>query len=847
MSRQPERAAASPRWVPCGKHGDAAAVCQKVAVVGGALAACLGLLTFLGRATGELVLAGQFGPGYNPMAQSTAAMFLVLGAALILCVWAPFRGCRLCAAAVGAGVALWGASEMVENLSGVRLGLEERFFRSAAMADAPRENAMSPLTAVSCLLAGTALALLSRGPRRGAAWAGVLTAGVTLLNLYVLLSYLEPGGRTQDAIVAIRVAITTAAAWLALGAGLIAAGGPEHFLVRPLAGPSTRAVLLRAFLPTVVVAVLVAGALRSRVVTEALRGLDPALGATLWTLASAVVVALLISRTAGAIGGRIDSAESDRERAMEELAAARDAAERANRTKSLMLANVSHELRTPLTVVIGDTEELLEEVGDAGPGANWPGGLGEALPARLQEIRAQGQHLLAVIRDLLDMSRLEAGKVVLNPAPFDLAALAGATGAAAQPLATQKRNRLEIRLGANLGTMTADATRVKQCLLNLLSNAAKFTERGTLTFSVSRATLLGEDWVTFQVRDTGIGMTAEQQAGLFEPFAQADASTARKYGGTGLGLAITRGLCRLMGGDVTVESEPGKGSTFTIRLPAAHAPGAEAADGVGLVARPEGTGNLPADVPGPNTVLVADDDPAIRGLLRRLLRKEGFQVVTTDRGEECLRLARQLRPRAITLDVLMPGMDGWSVLSALKADPDLAEIPVIMLTIVEDRNLGHALGASDFLTKPLDRRRLAEVLRKWCGTPVRRRALVAEDEAVTRDLLRRALERNGWAVTEANNGREALTRVAQERPAISLLDLMMPEMDGFEFLTELRQHPEWQGIPVVVITARELSEEDRLFLNGSLLLSGCVKRVLQKGSFSLDQLAREVRDLVVQT
>jgi signal transduction histidine kinase/CheY-like chemotaxis protein len=815
-------------------------------VVGGALTACLGLLTLLGRATGQLALAGQFGPGYNPMANSTAAVFLVLGTALILCVWAPFKGCRLCAAVVGAGVALWGAFELFEHCSGVRLGLEERLFGSGATAHSPRANAMSPLTAVSCLLAGTALALLARAPRRAGAGAGVLTAGLTLLNFYVLLSYLEPEGRTQDAIVDIRVAITTAAAWLALGAGLIAAGGPGHFLVRPLAGPSTRAMLLRAFLPTVVVAVLVAGALCSPVVTEALRGLNRGLGATLWTLASAVVVALLISRTAGTIGDRIDQAESDRDRAMKELTAARDAADVANRTKSLMLANVGHELRTPLTVVIGNTEELLEEIGDVGPGADWPGNLHEALPARLQEIRDQGQHLLAVIRDLLDMSKLEAGKVELNPAPFDLAALARETAVAAQPLATLKRNRLEVRLGANLGTMTADTTRVKQCLLNLLGNAAKFTEAGSLTFSVSRATLLGEDWVTFQVRDTGIGMTAAEQAGLFEPFVQADASTARKFGGTGLGLAITRGLCRMMGGDVTVQSEPGKGSTFTIRLPAAHAAGAEAPDGLGLMAGPEGTGKLPSDVPGPNTVLVADDDPAIRDMLRRLLRKEGFQVVTTDRGEECLRLARQLRPRAITLDVLMPGMDGWSVLSALKADPDLAEIPVIMLTIVDDRNLGHALGASDFLTKPLDRRRLADVIRKWCGTPVRRRALVAEDEPATRDLLRRALERNGWEVTEAGNGREALARVAQERPALILLDLMMPEMDGFEFLTELRQHPEWQGIPVVVITARELSEEDRLFLNGSLLLSGCVKRVLQKGNFSLEELAGEVRDLVLQ-
>jgi CheY-like chemotaxis protein len=229
-----------------------------------------------------------------------------------------------------------------------------------------------------------------------------------------------------------------------------------------------------------------------------------------------------------------------------------------------------------------------------------------------------------------------------------------------------------------------------------------------------------------------------------------------------------------------------------------------------------------------------------------VLIKEGFRVVTAEEGEECLRLARQLRPRAITLDVMLPGLDGWSVLSALKADRELAEIPVIMLTIVDDKNLGFSLGAADYLTKPLDKSRLLTALRKYCPSPKMRCALIAEDDPATRELLRRTLEKDRWTVAEAANGREALASVAEKQPALILLDLMMPEMDGFEFLGELRQHAEWRKIPVIVITAKELSEEERLFLNGSLMLTSCVKRVLPKGTFSLDHLLQEVRELVDQ-
>jgi PAS domain S-box-containing protein len=522
---------------------------------------------------------------------------------------------------------------------------------------------------------------------------------------------------------------------------------------------------------------------------------------------------------------------TNRKRVEDALCRARDAAEDANRTKSQFLASMSHELRTPLAAVIGYAEILLEEARGADQG--------EFLPD-LQQIHIQSKHLLSLINDLLDMSKIEAGKVQLFLETFDLAGVVRDVVTTVQPLLERNGNALDVQAPADMGTMHTDVTRLRQCLLNLLSNASKFTDKGTVTLAVSREARPDGDWVTFRVTDTGIGMTPEQLGRLFQPFSQAEASTTRKYGGTGLGLAITRRLCQLMGGDITVESTPGRGSTFTIRLPADARPRPAAARPAPATEAPAGP--APAR-PAEQTVLVVDDDPAARDMLTRYLAREGYHVVTAADGQEALRLVKQVRPRAVTLDVMMPGMDGWAVLTALKADPELADIPVIIVSIIDDKNLGHALGASDYLTKPLERDRLLETVRRRCGGtsgPI----LVAEDEPATRDMLRRVLEKGGWTVVEAGNGREALDIVTRQRPALVLLDLMMPEMDGFEFLDEMRQRPELQSIPVVVLTAKDLTEEDRLFLNGSLLLSGCVKRVLQKGNFSLDILLREIRDLM---
>jgi CheY-like chemotaxis protein len=331
--------------------------------------------------------------------------------------------------------------------------------------------------------------------------------------------------------------------------------------------------------------------------------------------------------------------------------------------------------------------------------------------------------------------------------------------------------------------------------------------------------------VSFSVSDTGIGLTREQVGQLFQDFTQADVATAGKYGGTGLGLALSRRLCRLMGGDITVASEAGRGSTFTVRLPANVTATVEVTD-----ERGDGGESTSA-----GTVLVIDDQPAVRDLMRRFLSREGFRVLTAADGEDGLRLARAHRPDAITLDVIMPEMDGWTVLSALMADPQLAQIPVIMLTIVDDERTGYALGAADYLTKPVDRARLRAVLNQYRrDLPI----LVVDDDAGVRQLLRRMLDAEGYSAVEACNGREALSLVGERSPGAILLDLMMPEMDGFEFLGALREREAWREIPVVVITAKDLTAQDRERLNGSVL------RILQKEAWGQDALLGQVRALV---
>ncbi len=498
-------------------------------------------------------------------------------------------------------------------------------------------------------------------------------------------------------------------------------------------------------------------------------------------------------------------------------ALALEEAEGANRAKSLFLANMSHELRTPLSAIIGYAEMLVEEVEDgAGP---------DEVVRDIRKVETNARHLLGLINDVLDLSKVESGKMETFAEDFDVADMVREVAATAEGLVRKKDNRLELVLGGDVGRMHSDITRVRQVLLNLLSNAAKFTEGGLITLSAVREPggPGGADWMLYSVTDTGLGMSEEQMSRLFQRFEQADASTTRRFGGTGLGLSLTRAFGELLGGEVGVRSAPGAGSTFLVRIPATLPPAAE----------PE-----PAPVPdeGREVVLVIDDDATQRELMGRFLERTGYAARTAADGATGLAMARALRPHVILLDVTMPGMDGWSVLGALKADPAVAGIPVIMVTFLEQRALASSLGAADYIMKPVDWNRLGLVMDRFRNAEGD--VLVVDDDADTRGRLRHALEKQGWSVAEAQDGRDALEHVARALPRVILLDLSMPVMDGFEFIERLRERPGCGTVPVVVLTSLSLTPEDRRRLRGA-------NQVLSKGSVSLDELTRKLLALRV--
>ena len=498
------------------------------------------------------------------------------------------------------------------------------------------------------------------------------------------------------------------------------------------------------------------------------------------------------------------------------LRSARDEAMEANLAKSTFLANMSHELRTPLSAIIGYSEMMAEEIAD--------GCEAKDLATDMLKVESNARHLLGLINDVLDLSKVESGKMDVYAESFDVASVVRDLATTVHALIGKKHNRLDLQLAGDLGHMTSDVTKLKQVLLNLLSNAAKFTEDGTITLAASRESWPNGEHVVFRVSDTGIGMTEDQLAKLFQRFQQADASTTRKFGGTGLGLSLTKAFADLLGGTVTVESLPGQGTSFTVDLPATFvSPTLDELDHKTEVH--ETTGDL---------VLVIDDDADQRALMTRFLQREGFAVRTAADGRTGLELARELLPRAILLDVMMPGVDGWSVLSALKDDAELAGIPVIMVTFVEQRALAASLGAADYVLKPVRWERFKSVMDRY--RPSGNEILVVDDDEDTRKRVRKILEQEGWSVTEASNGHEGLERLSIARPSVILLDLTMPVMDGFGFLEGLQARPECSHIPVVVLTALDLTREDRRRLQGAT-------KILSKGETSLLSLADRLSGL----
>ena len=522
----------------------------------------------------------------------------------------------------------------------------------------------------------------------------------------------------------------------------------------------------------------------------------------------------------GTVGVYTDVTELKKREA--EVAAARDEAMRATQAKSQFLASMSHELRTPLNAIIGYSEMLHEEAEDLGQ---------ESFLPDLVKIREAGKHLLSLINDILDLSKIEAGKMDVLLEDFEVADLIAQVQSVIGPLMAKNGNTLVVDCAPDLGAMRSDQTKLRQNLFNLLSNAAKFTKAGKITLAARRVVHNGADWLEFKISDTGIGMTQEQLGRLFQAFAQAEASTSRDYGGTGLGLAITRHFCRMLGGDVAVESAPGEGSTFTITLPA-MGPAAEAE----VVAPAAG----PARSVATGTVLIIDDDKAIHDLLERELGAKGYHVLHAAGGREGLKIAKQSRPDVITLDIIMPDLDGWTVLKTLKDDQELRDIPVLLVTIMGDREMGFALGAADYITKPLDREMLLSAVNRHARRANGAQILVVDDDSKTRDMLRRTLAKEGWTVAEAGNGQEAIGLLERGRPVLVLLDLMMPEMDGFEVLERMRLDEDWRDIPVIIVTAKDLTRAEVDQLNGHVV------KILQKGAYQRSDLLTEIHDMVAR-
>ncbi|MDM8568493.1 response regulator [Thiotrichales bacterium HSG1] len=514
-------------------------------------------------------------------------------------------------------------------------------------------------------------------------------------------------------------------------------------------------------------------------------------------------------------------AENTLRLAKESAEQAKVIAEKTNQAKSTFLANMSHELRTPLNAIIGYSEMLMEDAEELEQNDFIPD---------LSKIHVAGEHLLGLIRDVLDITKIESGRMDIFFESFDLNQFINKIVDDIKPLIENKNNSLQVICPDHLGDMYSDVSKLQQILLNLLSNSAKFTERGTVHLEISTEIKHDIDWVIFRIIDDGIGITDEQQEKLFQPFTQADSSTTRRFGGTGLGLAITKQFVEMLGGVITVDSEFGIGSIFTLNIPLQ----------ANAILTANKSDKLDDDnLTGDGIILVVDDEAAVRDLLQKELSKLGYAVATASNGEEGLRLAKKLRPDTILLDINMPGINGWQVLSLLKRNSLLSDIPVIIISIEADKKMGKAMGVTDYITKPIQQEQLEKILDRYkIQNETSGLIMVVDDNDIVRDTTTIILEHQGWRVFKAENGKIALEHMDHKKPALILLDLDMPVMDGFEFLDELRQNETWCSTPVVVLTAKALTAKEYANLNGR------VDNIFKKEACNNEELVVSIHNLI---
>ncbi len=509
------------------------------------------------------------------------------------------------------------------------------------------------------------------------------------------------------------------------------------------------------------------------------------------------------------------------EEANAQLVQANQQLEEASRLKSQFLANMSHELRTPLNSIIGFTNLVLTDDLQPPTGEQKEG---------LEIVLRNARNLLALINDILDLSKIEAGRITISPEEFYIDGVVSDALTTIAPLVGDRPVKLSSEIGEGLPVIFSDSARVKQVVLNLLSNAAKFTDQGHIKVSVN---LVEGDFISLAVEDTGSGIPADYLEIVFEEFRQVDGSNTRKHGGTGLGLAISRKLARMLGGDLTVLSELGKGSTFTVTLPTVYRPPEKAKVPENADVPP--TPNAPAETN--NLVVCVDDDPEVLLLLKNHLKAEGYEFVGINDSRSAVAILKQHKPVLITLDIMMPNKDGWQVLQELKADPELKDIPVVIHSVVDNKALAVSLGAESYIVKPVEADRIISVVRSYTGTSGGKILVVDDNEDFT-NFLRNLLEKSKFTISAAKNGVEAIEFLRASVPSLVFLDLLMPEMDGFEVVEKMKEDERLKEVPIVVLTAKEVTEQERASLNSK------IKDIVQKEGLTREIILGEVNKFI---